>query len=166
MDADYLNMKGSLKLLVLHLLKENSSNGYNLIKAVSEYFGKKPSTGTIYPLLNKLAKDGYVEKTKEGRSSVYKITERGLSLYEELIRIDQEKLKKGMDIHVLLFGNSSLCEKVWDGNKSYADIAYEIQGYFREIISSDRFKEVETELKQQLLSCSKRYKEIRDKISD
>ncbi len=47
---------GDLKLLVLHLLGERPSHGYELIKAIEDRFGGyyAPSPGAIYPTLSLL----------------------------------------------------------------------------------------------------------------
>ena len=72
---------GHLRLYLLSLLAETSMHGYEVIQALDERFGGtyKPSAGTIYPRLAKLADEGLVSKTAEGRRAVYAITEAGRS---------------------------------------------------------------------------------------
>jgi DNA-binding PadR family transcriptional regulator len=75
---------GHLRLYVLSLLSETSMHGYELMQALDERFGGtyKPSAGTIYPRLAKLADEGLVTKASEGRRAVYAITEAGRSELE------------------------------------------------------------------------------------
>ena len=70
---------GSLRLYLLSLLEESPRHGYELIQALTERFGGTytPSAGTIYPRLAKLADEGLVTKTTEGRKSTYAITDAG-----------------------------------------------------------------------------------------
>ncbi|WBU37403.1 PadR family transcriptional regulator [Homoserinibacter sp. YIM 151385] len=70
---------GHLRLYLLSLLAERSMHGYELIQALSDRFGGTyvPSAGTIYPRLAKLQDEGLVEKTVDGRKSVYEITPTG-----------------------------------------------------------------------------------------
>lgn len=70
---------GHLRLYVLSILNETSMHGYELIQALEERFGGTytPSAGTIYPRLAKLADEGLVTKTTEGRKSTYAITAAG-----------------------------------------------------------------------------------------
>ena len=70
---------GHLRLYLLSLLAEQSMHGYDLIQALSDRFGGTyvPSAGTIYPRLAKLEEEGLVEKTTDGRKTVYAITDAG-----------------------------------------------------------------------------------------
>jgi len=70
---------GHLRLYLLSLLAEQSMHGYDLIQALSDRFGGTyvPSAGTIYPRLSKLEEEGLVEKTTDGRKTVYAITDAG-----------------------------------------------------------------------------------------
>jgi DNA-binding PadR family transcriptional regulator len=76
---------GNLRLYLLNLLSESSMHGYELIQALDERFGGtyKPSAGTIYPRLAKLADEGLVTKTADGRKSTYAITDAGRRELEE-----------------------------------------------------------------------------------
>ncbi|MGO1410868.1 MULTISPECIES: PadR family transcriptional regulator [unclassified Microbacterium] len=70
---------GDLRLYLLHLLDESPRHGYDIMQALSERTGGTytPSAGTIYPRLAKLADEGLVTKTADGRKSVYAITDAG-----------------------------------------------------------------------------------------
>ena len=68
-----------LQLLLLALLAEKPSHGYELIKAVEErssgYYS--PSPGMVYPALTYLEEIGYASVALEGTRKLYSITETG-----------------------------------------------------------------------------------------
>ncbi len=68
-----------LQLIILALLAERPSHGYELIKAMEERSGGfyVPSPGVIYPALTYLEEIGYVTVEPEGAKKRYSITESG-----------------------------------------------------------------------------------------
>lgn len=79
-------LRGFLKIVVLKALAEGPKSGYALMKFVEERVGSKPSSGSMYPLLDNLAKEGLVEVKGTARSKEYKLTVAGkhnLELVEE-----------------------------------------------------------------------------------
>jgi DNA-binding PadR family transcriptional regulator len=70
---------GDLQLLLLALLEEKSSHGYELIKALEERSGGfyTPSPGMVYPALTYLEEIGYADVTAEGSKKRYTITDAG-----------------------------------------------------------------------------------------
>jgi DNA-binding PadR family transcriptional regulator len=72
----------ALKILVLHLLKQEPRHGYDLIKAIENLSAGlySPSPGMIYPMLNMLADEGLISEVagEEGRRR-YAITDAGLA---------------------------------------------------------------------------------------
>src|ERR1700678_2522714 len=68
-----------LQLLVLALLEEKPSHGYELIKALEERSGGfySPSPGMIYPALTWLEEVGYASVAAEGAKKLYSITAAG-----------------------------------------------------------------------------------------
>ncbi|HEY3730236.1 MAG TPA: PadR family transcriptional regulator [Steroidobacteraceae bacterium] len=69
-----------LQLLLLALLAEKPSHGYELIKAVEErstgYYS--PSPGMVYPALTYLEEIGHASVEPEGTRKLYRATEAGL----------------------------------------------------------------------------------------
>ena len=74
-----------LQLVILALLAEAPSHGYELIKAVEERSGGfyLPSPGVIYPALTYLEEIGYVTVEPEGAKKRYHITEGGRQHLEQ-----------------------------------------------------------------------------------
>lgn len=72
--------QGDLRFILLHLIAEKPSHGYELIKAVEEKFGGaySPSPGVIYPTLTLLEEYGYLRSEVEsGNKKLYTITDEG-----------------------------------------------------------------------------------------
>ena len=72
--------QGDLRLLLLKLIAEKPSHGYELIKAVEEAVGGAyaPSPGVVYPTLTLLEDLGYAKPTEaEGGKKLYAITPEG-----------------------------------------------------------------------------------------
>lgn len=70
---------GDLQLLLLALLSEKPSHGYELIKALEERSGGfySPSPGMIYPALTYLEEVGHATVQAEGAKKLYSITDAG-----------------------------------------------------------------------------------------
>src|SRR6201999_486038 len=70
---------GGLQLVLVGLLAEKPSHGYELIKALEErstgYYS--PSPGMVYPALTYLEEIGHASVTAEGTRKLYSATEAG-----------------------------------------------------------------------------------------
>ncbi|MBB3655103.1 DNA-binding PadR family transcriptional regulator [Rhizobium sp. BK650] len=95
---------GELQTILLALLEERPSHGYELIKTLEERSGGfyVPSPGVIYPALTYLEETGLAEVENDGAKKLYKITEAGRQKVEEnRDMIDQtlaklERIAEGM----------------------------------------------------------------------
>jgi DNA-binding PadR family transcriptional regulator len=73
---------GDLRLVILQLIAEKPSYGYEIIRAIEERLsgGYAPSPGVIYPTLTLLEEEGLAEVTStEGNKKLYAATEEGRS---------------------------------------------------------------------------------------
>jgi DNA-binding PadR family transcriptional regulator len=92
---------GALKLVVLHLVGQQASHGYDLIRAIGDLAGGgyAPSPGAIYPTLTLLEDMGLVEAlSQEGGRKQYAITEAGrahLGEQGEALQRTLDKLAQG-----------------------------------------------------------------------
>ena len=71
---------GELQLVLLHLLAEQPSYGYQLIKTMGEKLsgGYAPSPGVVYPTLTMLEEEGLTAASmSEAGKKVYSVTEEG-----------------------------------------------------------------------------------------
>jgi DNA-binding PadR family transcriptional regulator len=76
---------GDLQLVLLALLAERASHGYELIKALEERSGGfySPSPGMVYPALTWLEEVGYASVAAEGAKKLYSITDAGRAYLDE-----------------------------------------------------------------------------------
>lgn len=77
---------GDLKLVILKLLSEEPSYGYQLMKKMEERLagGYSPSAGVIYPTLTLLEEEGLASaSTSTDNKKVYTVTPAGLAFLEE-----------------------------------------------------------------------------------
>jgi DNA-binding PadR family transcriptional regulator len=77
--------KGDLKYVILDLLNEKPSHGYEVIRALEGRFRGfySPSPGSVYPTLQLLEDLGYVSATQQDGKKVYQITDEGRKFLEE-----------------------------------------------------------------------------------
>jgi DNA-binding PadR family transcriptional regulator len=70
---------GDLQLVLLALLADRPSHGYELIKALEQRSGGfySPSPGMVYPALTWLEEVGYASVAAEGAKKLYRITDTG-----------------------------------------------------------------------------------------
>lgn len=77
---------GDLKLVILRLLSEEPSYGYQLMKKMEERLagGYSPSAGVIYPTLTLLEEEGLASiTTSTDNKKVYTVTPAGLAFLQE-----------------------------------------------------------------------------------
>jgi len=82
--------KGDIKYVILDLLKDKPSHGYDIIRSLEERFHGlySPSAGSVYPTLQLLGDMGFVTSILDDTKKVYSITEEGrkfLTEHEETI---------------------------------------------------------------------------------
>jgi DNA phosphorothioation-dependent restriction protein DptG len=77
--------KGDIKYVILNLLKDKPSHGYEIIHSLEERFHGfySPSAGSVYPTLQLLEDLGYVIALERDGKKVYTITEAGKNFLEE-----------------------------------------------------------------------------------
>ena len=77
--------KGDLKYVILDLLKDKPSHGYEIIRALEERFHGfyAPSAGSVYPTLQLLEDMGYVTAAEQDGKKVYTITKEGKDFLKE-----------------------------------------------------------------------------------
>jgi DNA-binding PadR family transcriptional regulator len=70
---------GDLRYVILQLISEKPSHGYEIIKSIQERLGGMyaPSPGVVYPMLTMLEETGHATVVTEGARKLYTITEEG-----------------------------------------------------------------------------------------
>ena len=79
-DRERLFDSGELRLVILALVAEKPSYGYEIIKAIEERLsgGYAPSPGVVYPTLTLLEEEGFATvSSTEGNKKLYTVTEAG-----------------------------------------------------------------------------------------
>lgn len=77
---------GDIRLVILKLLSEQPSYGYQLMKTMEERLagGYTPSAGVIYPTLTLLEEEGLTtSSTSESNKKIYSVTPEGLAFLEQ-----------------------------------------------------------------------------------
>ncbi|WP_026100269.1 PadR family transcriptional regulator [Fortiea contorta] len=94
---EYRNRKGDIKFILLELLSEHPSHGYDLIKEMETRYGgfRRLSPGSVYPTLQMLEEGGYLRSSQEGGKRVYTITDEGRQFLAE--RTQQENTDSPWD---------------------------------------------------------------------
>lgn len=89
--------KGALKYIILNLVKDKPSHGYEIMRALEEKFQGfyTPSAGSVYPTLQMLEDLDYVTSIESDGKKVFTITEAGIKFLSE--RQEQvDKIKEHM----------------------------------------------------------------------
>ncbi len=70
---------GDLRYVILQLISEKPSHGYEIIKSIQERLGGMyaPSPGVVYPMLTMLEEMGHATVVTDGARKLYTITEEG-----------------------------------------------------------------------------------------
>lgn len=102
-----------LKYIVLKIINEKPTHGYEIIKTVELRSNGRwtPSSGSIYPILESLESNGFIQSEEIERKKVYAITPRGV---EALDRMTQKKME-------LLNEMSRIINSVTEGNEKGND---------------------------------------------
>jgi DNA-binding PadR family transcriptional regulator len=101
--------QGDLRFVILKLISEAPSHGYEIIKAIEEKVGGaySPSPGVIYPTLTLLEELGYVTvESAEGGKKLYRITDAGGAALEEKSAVVEGIFRRMEEIHERFDGPS------------------------------------------------------------
>jgi DNA-binding PadR family transcriptional regulator len=82
--------RGDMKFLVLEMLAETPRHGYEIIGAIEEKRGFRPSAGSIYPTLQFLEDGGFVTSAEVDGKRVYTITDAGRALLADRTERDED----------------------------------------------------------------------------
>ena len=112
-------LPGLLKMWMLKITSEKEVSGYEIIKKVNELTGKKPSTGSVYPLLKTMQTEGWIVGKKLPGKTLYQITDAGkkvLKAHDSLKDDYAQKISRSFslahdtfeDLHLVLVHNENL----------------------------------------------------------
>jgi DNA-binding PadR family transcriptional regulator len=72
--------RGDMKFAILDVLAEGPKHGYEIITALEQRRGIRPSAGSIYPTLQLLEDGGFVSSEQVDGKRIYTMTESGRAL--------------------------------------------------------------------------------------
>jgi DNA-binding PadR family transcriptional regulator len=78
--------QGDIRLVILKLISEKPSHGYEIIKAIEDRFGGAyaPSPGIVYPALTMLEEQGLIRvESTDGPRKLYAVTPEGEKVLEQ-----------------------------------------------------------------------------------
>jgi len=110
-------IKGYLKILFLKKLKNKDCTGYDFMQSAEKVLGKKPSAGSVYPLLKQLLSEKFIKAREEDRKKIYSITKKGEKLLIDLTKEKKRLISSHQEI-MGLFKQLGGCKS----NKSVIDI--------------------------------------------
>jgi DNA-binding PadR family transcriptional regulator len=95
--------------VILQLVAEKPSYGYEIIKAIEERLsgGYAPSPGVVYPTLTLLEEEGLATSSSEGNKRLYSLTEQG----REYLRTNDATVKA-------IFGRMEKARKMFGRGRS------------------------------------------------
>jgi formylmethanofuran dehydrogenase subunit E len=102
-------MRGYLKIAVLKALTNGNQTGYGLIKIIEDQTGRRPSYGSIYPLLESLKEDKLVKCKEDGKKKFYSLTTNGEKQLECITDKKEEligKIQEAMRIFEMIHGQA------------------------------------------------------------
>ena len=81
--------KGMLELCILNAIKSSSLYGYDIVRKLREIPSLVISEGTIYPILSRLKREGFVQTTIKESSEgpprkYYELTEKGRQILQNM----------------------------------------------------------------------------------
>ncbi|MEB3760596.1 MAG: PadR family transcriptional regulator [Desulfurococcales archaeon] len=118
----------SLRNLVLRILAEGPTHGYHIMRRVEEITDGKwrPAAGTLYPLLEQMQEEGYIEirevstgRVRGGKRIVYSLTDKGWKKLAEIL-LEKSEAKMKMLYYLIVEGAVLL------RNKGYSEEADQI----------------------------------------
>jgi len=101
--------KGLLPLYVLYILSLDATNGYDISQKIGERTKGLwvPSTGGIYPILNKLEKEKMVvgrwDDSKKKIQKIYTITEEGLKELEDKKVLLKGRIEEALQVFKIVY---------------------------------------------------------------
>lgn len=95
--------RGFLKSYILKLLSEGERSGYDLMQTISSETGFwRPSSGSIYPLLQSLQETGLIDYRTEDRKKMFFLTEKG-RLASDQVTEAREQMRRSLEQSAQVF---------------------------------------------------------------
>lgn len=103
--------KGLLPIYVLYILSMGATNGNDIAHKIGERTNRLwiPSTGGIYPLLQKMERQGFVagqwDDSKKKMQKIYSLTESGQNELENKKKLLKSKMNEALRVFKIVYGD-------------------------------------------------------------
>jgi DNA-binding PadR family transcriptional regulator len=123
--------RGDLRYVILDLLKDRPSYGYEIIQALEERFHGfySPSAGTVYPTLQWLQDLGYVSVAEQDGRKTYTITDLGRAHLAER----QEKVDEVWERMGAWWGGPQMHDEWHEFGREMRDLGRDIRDMFKDL---------------------------------
>lgn len=127
-------MRGHLRHITLAGLAEKEMSGYDLMMLLESKTGKKPSPGSIYPLLSEMQDAGLIKVRDEGRKKIYSLTPSGKKEAHKASEAREEildSMERGAKMCMMLEGeeakmHSAFIESIRKGDSPFGKLTPEV----------------------------------------
>jgi len=165
-------MEGYLKTLLLSELNETPCNGYCIMSRIKEKTGKKPSSGSIYPILKHLEENQLITSKKEKNSKFYSLTKKGDKYLKEKIKQKEKSIIDSLSIMKDIMSNQDykLIEKSTKRlfqkkiHLKNFDVFLEFKKQFHDLIMDDNFEKKEEKFIKIIKETTQKFKKLKNEI--
>jgi len=162
--------RGLLKFLVLKMINEKPMSGAEIVEEIEKQTGSwKPSSGSLYPLLARLHKNGLTKElpTDELGFKRYSFTEEGKRYFEKQIAFGQEFIKRIEFLAPMLIGGFNLEENNERFRKTKESAQNLMKSFFVLRQNADKLSEKDAEeLSATLNECNNKLEQIVQRIKN
>ncbi len=149
--------RGDLKFVMLRLLSDKPMHGYDVMKALEKESGGyyNPSPVSVYPTLQMLEDEGYLESAEKDRKKIYSVTDAGKDYLEENADVVEDVFARVDDLTDRFFG-----DEMRGLSKTFSRLA---QMAFDEAFRWGADKEVLSQMHEILEKAVEKMEEVREK---
>jgi DNA-binding PadR family transcriptional regulator len=87
-------------IILMEMTKRENISGYDIIDLVNIKFSEPLSPGTVYSTLYAIERKGLIYGETDGRKTVYKLTQKGLNIIEDLKKSKDELAEMCKKIYI------------------------------------------------------------------
>jgi len=103
-------MRGYLKPMTLRALQDGCMTGYAIASYIEDKTGKRPSYGSLYPLIEHLEQDKLITIKEDKKKKIICITSKGKGEAKKIEKTKEklvEKIQEGIQIFSTMYGMKS-----------------------------------------------------------
>ncbi|MGM5482535.1 MAG: PadR family transcriptional regulator [Nanobdellota archaeon] len=152
--------------MVLESLRDHPKTGYELMKQIEIKNGKKPSPGSIYPLMKSLHNEGFIKPKEERRKKIYSLTKEGEKKVKDIEKERKALKQKHNRLHQIIdelsgeANNEHInfdCEEIMRN----IDVFHELKENMKLLIKKQIFKKKEEKVREIIKDASSKLKKLK-----